>query len=247
MQDKGYNVHIRCRETGMENQDFERPGAGRDEIFLELTPLPDPITEAPHESEEQGRDRRVTPPPQAPSAFSPTEFTIFERLDYLWRTHTYITGNFRLADAKAAVTIVFATSLIGTQYAARLHHSFARQPLAVWGAPGWLSVLSFLSLGISVLLAAWSVYPRLWNTQKIDYIYWENILSHSSGKAYWEFFHKDSAEELEQGLCNNIYTLASLCQRKYRCLRTASWIALFGGVVSVALLVFWNPEQLHLK
>jgi hypothetical protein len=220
----------------MESQGFEEYGSGPQDLFPELTSPIHPLAEV-EGVEESERLRRPQANPALVAKLNEAEFTIFERLDYLWRTHTYISGNFRLADAKAAVTIVFGSSIIGSLYAARLHEPCLDGPMDQWSPATWLAASAFVALGTSILLSALSVQPRLWNTEGPDHIYWENILSHKSVEAYWSQFHKETAEDLEHGLCTNIYAIASVCQRKYRCLRISVWLALLGGGLGATLLI----------
>jgi hypothetical protein len=221
----------------MEHEPFQDGPTEVGDLLPELIAPAAPLVEPDSDTEAEAGSGRRAVQSRLKQSHSRTQLTTSDRLEYLWRTHNYISGNFRLADAKAAVTIVVATSLIGSLYAAGLHKSFICGPPTCWSPLAWLAASSFLLLALAVLFGAWTLYPRLWNTKQVDYIYWEQILAHSGGVDYWEAFHSKSAEALARSLSTNIHTIALLCKHKYRALRVATWFALLGGGVGAILLL----------
>ncbi len=220
----------------MESNEHEALSAGHENLLPELTSPIDPLVEV-EGVEQTDRFRRSRVDSEIVPKLNQVEFTVFERLDYLWRTHNYISGNFRLADAKAAVTIVFGSTIVGSLYAAQLHKPLFTVPLNAWSATTWLEAATFTVIGASILLSAISVQPRLWNTEGPDHIYWKNILSHKSVEDYWNHFRKEKADDLEHGLCTNIFAISTVCQKKYRLIRLSMWLGLLGGGMAVFLLL----------
>ena len=71
----------------MQDTNFEGHQSESGDLLPELIAPAAPMVESDADPGEQGQARRQDPEPELSRSICRAEFSIFERLDYLWRTH----------------------------------------------------------------------------------------------------------------------------------------------------------------
>lgn len=102
----------------------------------------------------------------------------------------------------------------------------------------WLFGLSGIFGLVSILFAAWVVYPRVYDTDYRGFIYWDRILLHTSRDEFVDAVMAPPNTTPKQELAKNVYNLADIASRKYTWLRRSmTAVGLMFYVGSVALLL----------
>ena len=194
------------------------PGAS-----AERTPNSSSSAEAPSE----GAPAPLEPPPASGE---------FAALDFLWKTHGRLNEDARFADTKALAVIMFASGLITTMQAVRLHLVVLSQGPGRWGILGFLSAVAYLCLAAALVLAAWSIKPRLTKAHDKGFLFWESIRGYPTASEFWRDFRSHDVGALAEHMADHVHTLAGVCKRKYDWLGWSMW-AVFLGAASAALAI----------
>ena len=116
------------------------------------------------------------------------------RVDFLWNVHSYTNEYIRFADTKAALTVAWATALLGVLYAERVH-AVPNPETGFWVT----SLLAAAALCAGFVLSVWSILPRLLcnpiarsspkntktiATKSVGLIYWGDVLSLNDAVTY---------------------------------------------------------------
>ena len=173
-----------------------------------------------------------------------------ELVEHLWNVHGYIITYFRYGDAKAALLILFNSSLLGVLYAQDIHRVVldaafcvsAQRPLAEWYHwPQILSPAAFALLTSGIVCAFLAVIPRLSVKKKKDFIYWDSIALHDDEKEHWELLKK-ARRDLPRRVANHLYTIAEIAKNKFLTLRWAMCLSFVGMIAAgAAILIQWIP------
>jgi hypothetical protein len=99
------------------------------------------------------------------------------------------------------------------------------------------STVAFLTLAVSILIAAWAIRPRLWNQQHRGFVFWESILGHDSADAYWKALQAQPKSDLAEHLAHHLYAIARVARSKYRWVGISLWLAIGGGVAGAVLMM----------
>lgn len=193
------------------------------------------------------RDTEHAPPASgghAPSSVppGPTPPTgAAEKMTFLWNVHSYINEYIRLSDAKAGIVLTYCSALLGVFFSADLQRAFvARQP-SQWGWCGAVCLAAFILLLAAALLAVSSVWPRLSRGNRPSLIFWDGILLHQGPPAFSKAFEDLSWSGLAQELAHHVYTLSSICSRKYKWVRLSMLAGSIGSLLIAAVFLFCRP------
>ncbi len=146
---------------------------------------------------------------------SPSEPSV--KLDYLWHVHEYINEYIRFGDAKAAFAGTIASGLLAALYTSLAHSQFLQLPHDRWSTSTWLAIGAAIFLGTSVVLALWTVRPRLQSTQSRGFIFWGNIANHKNIEDLQSSFYSQSEQNLNDHLLRHLFDLSKkICVPKYR-------------------------------
>jgi len=174
----------------------------------------------------------VTPSPQTSGTPG-----VGGEVQYLWNVHGYMNEYIRFADTKAGVVIVLASGLVAGLYAANLHVPIVSTWPVAWEWLGVLSALAFLLLASGIVLAVWAIRPRLTNDQQCGFVFWESIRGFRSASEYWQALRAEGEERLAEHLAGHLYTLASVCRKKYFWVAVSIWVSLGGAAAGTAALL----------
>ena len=100
------------------------------------------------------------------------------------------------------------------------------------GSLGWAFLV------VSILLAIWTVLPRLRSTQSKGYIYWGNIAAHGKVELLQTSFHSQSARTLNDHLLHHVFDISSkVCIPKYRAVSFCIWALVIGSFLAAGNLI----------
>jgi hypothetical protein len=187
-----------------------------------------------------------TPPGQPASdlASAGSPEAVSFRVDFLWKVHEFTHQHIRFADTKAALVIMGASGLLSALFGARLHLRFlsaawlsAAVALEREAAVGAAALGAFLLLAGAVVLAVWSILPRVRHDQAPGFLFWENIRSHGDAYQFDQSLSQQSSTDLMRHLQDNLFLLAGVCQAKYACVNWSMRLALLGGMAAGLILL----------
>ena len=159
-----------------------------------------------------------------------------ELVEHLWNVHGYIITHFRFGDSKAALVILFNAMLLKAFHGAGIHQLMMNTAIKELSLLLWAAWFAVVLLAIGIVLAMWSVLPKLRNEEDKGFIYWESIASHEREEAHWRALNAES--ELPQCLANHLFAIAVIAKRKFRVLQLAMWSSFSGMIVAGFALWF---------
>ena len=159
-----------------------------------------------------------------------------EKLEFLWKTHSYIHDYIRFADAKAGFTAAGATGLLGALVTGKFHERFAQASMGDWPGITWIALLAFSGLAAAVGFAAWTVLPRLWTKHATGYVFWRAIRQHASARDFRDAFSNEDIGALSAHFAEQVYYAADVAEAKY-VFSSASILALAVGALMAAAVV----------
>jgi hypothetical protein len=204
--------------------------------------------------------------PQTPAAVSsaapataPLGSVSANRLDFLWKTHSYISEYIRFADTKATVVIALSTGLLAALLATKAHHWCAPSTLSpinpvwkdTWLGAGACSAYTLLVLAFICAILALS--PRLWSTQvaglwetlkhllfiktspakhERGYVFWDQILVHGSAEQFWNDFLATPDSVLEEHLGKRLFILSAIAHDKYFYANRSIFFLFLGALIA---------------
>lgn len=169
----------------------------------------------------------------APRAPAPWAASDLAALDFLWRTHGRLNEDARFADTKAAIVILLASGLIASLSALRLHVLvLSRSPLQ-WGFLEPLAAAGYVLLAAGMCFAAWAIKPRLNRAHDKGFLFWDSIRGYPTPQEFWQAYRLQDARTLNEHMAHHVYTLAGVCQRKYRLVGLGMWAFFLGAAAAV--------------
>jgi len=169
--------------------------------------------------------------------------TAKDKLEFLWKVHSYTNEYIRFSDPKAGLAIALITALIATMYSSKAHLHCAPARIswatATWGDTtlGIMTTLAFGFLFLSALLFSHSIAPRLWSVlfksvrerildvisqqtpnQKSPapgFIYWDEILRHNNAAEFFAESMKLLPENQSEAVAKHLYVLAGVASAKF--------------------------------
>ena len=170
-----------------------------------------------------------------------------KQVEFLWQVHGYTNEYIRFADTKAALTIAWATALLGVLYAERVHAVPDR-------SIGFLviTLMAAAPLCAGFVLAVWSILPRLFRnpiakfwakskkanaTKSAGLIYWGDVLSLNDAATYQRSIEKLDDESIVEQLSRHIFVLSGVANSKFRLVNLSIAVVAIGSVFAVWALV----------
>jgi hypothetical protein len=173
-------------------------------------------------------------PPAAPIDFS-------SKREFLWKVQGYTHDYIRFGDTKSGFCVGIASALMGALFATKSHELFLQQLPSQYAGHrsvlATLSLLAFITLGISIVAAVMVIRPRLWIDSKKGFIFWGSISKFESATAFATQFAAQTDEELEDTLLHHLFTVARICRRKYIWINVSMVALVVGGTLSVIVLL----------
>jgi len=161
-----------------------------------------------------------------------------QKREFLWKVHSYVIDNIRLGDTKAAFCVAIASALIGALFASKCHELFIRVAPSQWTALGFTSLGAFALLAISIGAAVAVIRPRLWTHSEKGFVFWKAISDFNAAITFRVEYETQTEAELNASLANQLYSLATVCRRKYSWMNVAILAATVGGALAVIVLLF---------
>jgi hypothetical protein len=178
-----------------------------------------------HEEEIDKRQGQNRPDADAASAF-------------LWDVHRYTNEYIRFADTKAAFIATACTALIGSLVASSMFESCCRSSFNGMTDIQWFAALALVLLSFAVLIAVWSIRPRLpGRNPSGGFIFWESVTAHSSAASFTKAFARLSEADRTKALAEHVFVLASIAKRKYTLVGWAVWLGLPGGLIAPVVVL----------
>jgi uncharacterized integral membrane protein len=196
-----------------------------------LIPPPEPLIEKPG----NGTPDEAQSPGQDPVDTKGAD--IGEASEFLWNTHQYLNEYIRFSDAKAGVVIVFASGIIAAMYSVQLHVAVFSAWPAGWRWLEWAAAAGFALLAAAVILSVWAIRPRLTNSQRQGFIFWDSIRGFSSAADFRRALLTQNSTGMAEHLAEHLFTLAGVSHRKYFCVSLSIWAALLGATAGAAAIV----------
>jgi hypothetical protein len=152
---------------------------------------------------------------------------------FLWNTHTYLNEYARFADTKAGFAGTAAAALLGALYSAKGHVPLVQTSFQQWTFSTWLAFFAIVLLVSAVLLAVWTIRPRLRSTQDKGFIYWSSVAAHKRVELLYTSFHGQSPRTLNDHLLQHIFDLSTkVCVPKYRHVSLCMLFLVIGGFLA---------------
>ena len=150
-----------------------------------------------------------------------------DKLDFLWRTHSYINDYIRLADAKALGILAVFGALIGLLLDRMVDRNLSDGETALAASAIAVSALAMAAAGFVV-------FPRTWG-HPTGMVYWKAIRSKTQSQ-----FLSDHQNATTDGLLNilskHTYEIAGVATNKYNALLFAFGLGAIGLVLSFSAL-----------
>lgn len=163
-------------------------------------------------------------------------------VEHLWNVHEYIQEYVRFADTKAGVAIVVISTVLGLCYSKDMHHSFVSANVFNWGLVAWFSLLVYVALAASTLLATLVIVPRLTAAPPKGFVFWHSIAGHKSAQAFASELGNVTDDELRKHLAHQVYAISCICKQKYLFIKLSLWCGTPACMGAGALLLWTaNP------
>jgi hypothetical protein len=173
---------------------------------------------------------------------SPGADGMMQKREFLWKVHTYTNEYIRFADTKAGFCVGTASALIAALFASKSHElfidAFSHKSSGTGNFLPIVSLLAFVALGTSIVAAVTAIRPRLWSRSNKGFIFWDDISKYGSATEFAAGHEIQTEIELTECLSRHLYTLATVCTRKYFWIGAAIWLVSVGGVLAVIVLLF---------
>ena len=169
------------------------------------------------------------------------------QVDFLWQVHSYTNEYIRFADTKAALTIAWATALLGALYAERVHAVPDRTTAFLV-----ITLMATAPLCAGFVLAVLSILPRLYRnpiaklransttstaTKSVGLIYWGDVQSLKNASAYEQHIEKLDEENIVGELSRHMFVLSDIANSKYRLVNLSIAVVAVGSIFAVWALV----------
>jgi hypothetical protein len=161
-----------------------------------------------------------------------------ERLEFVWKVHSYTCDWISTADTKAAFFFASYSAVLGAAYAAKLHHRFTQVAADHWQLAAFASILAFILLAAGIVCAFWALKPRLWNEKQTGLIFWENIQAHGTPSNFLNELKNTSCESLTEHVAHHTFMLGRIIHWKFIWVSWSAGLGLAGMVIGGAVLVF---------
>jgi hypothetical protein len=151
---------------------------------------------------------------------------------FLWDVHKYTNDYIRFADTKAAFVAAASTALIGTLVGSNVLDSCFRINACAWSVTQWVGFIGLLCLSASLFLSVYAIWPRLWNSTSVGYIFWESVAGHGTAEAFSRKVAELPATERTKATSDHLFALATVAKRKYEFVKLAIYAGMPGGVLA---------------
>ncbi len=169
---------------------------------------------------------------------APTAAPLHSRQEFLWSVHAYINEYIRFADSKAGFCVALDAAVMGALYTAGTHTQFMTAPPLQWTLLAWISFAAFAALFASIVLAVSAVRPRLWIQSTKGLIFWDSITKHGNPDAFTNAVVSEPVPELDTHLAHHLYSLSTVCRRKYKYVNVSIVTGVLGGILGAIALLF---------
>jgi hypothetical protein len=184
-----------------------------------------------------------------------------KRLDFLWKVHEYTNEYIRFADPKARWVAAFAAALIGVLYAAKVQDAWTSAVFQNAGkgaiAKAIVAAAAFALLGVSVILSAWSMIPRLWaryaagtvarvavnqesknKAVRQGFLFFEEVIKYADESAYFDAIQNAKPPEFNRVVAKHVYALAGVASHKHRWATCAFYVLLPATICGIVALLW---------
>jgi len=177
---------------------------------------------------------------ESPAAAAPNLDAL---LAYVWKVHDYTNDLIRFADTKASMILALASGILGILFGAKIHYPFTKSWFTPPG-PDWREIalgsgalMALGLLGASITIGVTTIVPRLNKTKTTSFTFWHGILQHGDPKAYATRLLPLTKEEMFQSLAEEVFVLASICQKKYQHVQWSIWLAALGAAMGCVVFL----------
>lgn len=139
--------------------------------------------------------------------------------DFIKLHQSYLSDYIKFADAKA-LAIITINGFV-------LKFNFSKININFNNTQSFFSFIGFISLILSIVLAAYVVYPRTNNKSETGIIFWDNI-NRMEEKEFIDKVQFEKEEKLQEKMIQQNYFLAKTASMKYSVLRKIFMISTFG-------------------
>lgn len=160
-----------------------------------------------------------------------------DRLDFLWRIHSYSNEYIKTADAKAGFAAGSVLAIMGALIGSHAFDSVRQAGVAQQHNSIAFGALALLILSFSFISDLIAIRPRFKSTLPRNFIFWTGIVEHGSETAYAEGCARLSLEQMELDISKHIYALAVISKRKYYWTHVAILSGFAGGLMAGAVML----------
>ena len=154
------------------------------------------------------------------------------RIDFLWKVHSYTNDYIRFADSKAAFVATAVTGLIAALVASHVFDALNRLPFGAWPFRSWIGFGALCLLVLSFAFALVAIRPRLHSVVGKGFIYWRSIEKHGNDMKFASSVMSLIPDAIELNVSRHLFELARICSRKYFWTNLAMIIGVVGGALA---------------
>jgi len=155
-----------------------------------------------------------------------------DRVEFLWKVHSYTNDYIKFADTKAAFIITAVGGLIAALVSTGIFDNLHRLSIGNWSAICWFALASMALLVASFVFSLAVITPRLHSSTKLGLIFWNHIKRHGDSNRFTKSINSQSAEQIESEVSRHVYDLAAVCSTKYRWIKIAIYTSIPGGILA---------------
>ena len=155
-----------------------------------------------------------------------------DRVEFLWKVHSYTNDYIKFADTKAAFIITAVGGLIAALVSSRVLDDLHRLRIGNWSAICWVALVSLALLVASFVSSLAVITPRLASSTTLGLIFWNHIKKHEDSNKFTKSINSQSTEQIESEVSRHVYDLAGVCGTKYRWIKMAIYTAIPGGILA---------------
>jgi hypothetical protein len=167
-----------------------------------------------------------------------------DRIDFLWKVHSYTNDYIRFADSKAAFVAASSAALIGAVMGTRVLDEVGQKGLAQCPAHCWVGLFALVLLAAAFLSAVFAIRPRLRATTNKGFIFWGSVVEHKNDLSYSKAVQALKTDQLELNVSRHVFALAKICKTKYFWTNLGIVLGTVGGFVACAVM-FYVKINLH--
>ena len=152
-----------------------------------------------------------------------------QRVEFLWRAHSYVSDYVRFADTKAQLVVGWTTAILGAFIAGGFyqHHN-----------PSYWHLAGFSLLVAAMICAVLAITPRLRTSQPKGFVFWDSILAYNDRQAFLHAVNGLQEADAAQQLAGHLFEISKVCRDKFWWVNLSIVLSFVGSLFCGVLYIF---------